>query len=172
MGAIIRAISASIAAIVVRGVPLLRGRVGRSNHQSYCILMADYDSATPLYDFMPKFWDDSNRGKLPVAWGINPNLIETYPDVISHFYKTATEKTLKRKIREALLARRLESALTKEEILYLYLNNVYLGHHSYGVQAAAENYFRKDVKALTLGEMALMAGLLELTRYRPPPASA
>ena len=61
--------------------------------------------------------------------------------------------------REALLARRLESELTKEQILYLYLNNVYLGHHSYGVQSAAENYFRKDVKDLSLAEMALLAGL-------------
>ncbi len=74
-------------------------------------------------------------------------------------YKSATAKNVKRKIREALLARQLESELSKEEILYLYLNNVYLGHHSYGVQSAAENYFRKDVKALTLAEMALLAGL-------------
>ena len=74
-------------------------------------------------------------------------------------YKESTAKTIKRKIREALLARRLENALTKEQILYLYLNNVYLGHHSYGVQSAAENYFRKDVKDLSLGEMALLAGL-------------
>ncbi len=74
-------------------------------------------------------------------------------------YKESTAKTVKRKIREALLARRLENALTKEQILYLYLNNVYLGHHSYGVQSAAENYYRKDVKDLTLGEMALLAGL-------------
>lgn len=74
-------------------------------------------------------------------------------------YKESTAKTIKRKIREALLARRLESELTKEEILYLYLNNVYLGHHSYGVQSAAENYYRKDVKDLTLAEMALLAGL-------------
>jgi hypothetical protein len=55
------------------------------------ILMADYDSATPLYDFLPKLWDDPNRGKLPLAWGINPNLIETYPDLISYLYATATE---------------------------------------------------------------------------------
>ncbi|MEW6432897.1 MAG: PBP1A family penicillin-binding protein [Myxococcota bacterium] len=74
-------------------------------------------------------------------------------------YKEATAKNIKRKVREALLARRLERELTKEEILYLYLNNVYLGHHSYGVQSAAENYFRKDVKDLTLAEMALIAGL-------------
>jgi len=55
-----------------------------------CFLMADYDSATPLYDFLPKHWDDPNRGKLPLAWGINPNLLETYPDIITHCYKTAT----------------------------------------------------------------------------------
>ena len=83
-------------------------------------------------------------------------------------YKSATEKTLKRKIREAILAWRLEQALTKEEILYLYLNNVYLGHHSYGVQSAAENYFRKDVKDLSLAEMALIAGLPQApSRYSP-----
>ncbi len=57
-----------------------------------CILMADYDSATPLYDFMPNHWADAARGVIPLAWGINPNLIETYPDVVSHFYATATEK--------------------------------------------------------------------------------
>lgn len=53
-----------------------------------CILMADYDSATPLYDFLPKHWNDSARGQIPLAWGINPNLIETYPDIIQHFYNT------------------------------------------------------------------------------------
>ena len=83
-------------------------------------------------------------------------------------FEKATAKKLSRKIREAILARRLESALTKEEILYLYLNNVYLGHHSYGVQSAAENYYRKDVRDLTLAEMALVAGLPQApTRYSP-----
>ncbi|MGK6352194.1 GxGYxYP domain-containing protein [Parapedobacter sp. DT-150] len=53
-----------------------------------CILMADYDSATPLYDFLPKHWNDSARGDIPLAWGINPNLIETYPDIIQYFYNT------------------------------------------------------------------------------------
>ncbi|HPO12890.1 MAG TPA: GxGYxYP family putative glycoside hydrolase [Candidatus Hydrogenedentes bacterium] len=55
-----------------------------------CFLMADYDSATPLYEFLPKHWEDPNRGKIPLAWGINPNLIETYPDLITHFYATVT----------------------------------------------------------------------------------
>ncbi|MDP2270274.1 MAG: PBP1A family penicillin-binding protein [Archangium sp.] len=83
-------------------------------------------------------------------------------------YKESTAKTIKRKVREALLARQLETELTKEEILYLYLNNVYLGHHSYGVQSAAENYYRKDVKDLTLAEMALLAGLPQApSNYSP-----
>src|SRR5713226_3047017 len=83
-------------------------------------------------------------------------------------YKISTERSVVRKIREAILARRLEGALTKEEILYLYLNNVYLGHHSYGVQSAAENYYRKDVRDLTLAEMALIAGLPQApSRYSP-----
>jgi len=55
------------------------------------ILMADYDSAYPLYGFLPKHWDDPNRGKMPLAWGINPNLIESYPDIISYFYNTAVK---------------------------------------------------------------------------------
>lgn len=83
-------------------------------------------------------------------------------------FKKATAKTIERKIREAILARRLEAALTKEDILYLYLNNVYLGHHSYGVEAAAENYFRKDVADLSVAEMALIAGLPQApSRYSP-----
>ncbi len=53
-----------------------------------CILMADYDSSTPLYDFMPKHWSDTQRGAIPLLWGINPNLAETYPDIIEYLYKT------------------------------------------------------------------------------------
>ncbi len=55
-----------------------------------CILMADYDSATPLYDYLPKFWADPNRGKLPLAWGVDPSLLETYPDIVNYYYSTAT----------------------------------------------------------------------------------
>lgn len=69
------------------------------------------------------------------------------------------DKTLARKVREAIFARRLEDSYTKEQILLLYLNKIYLGHNSYGVQAAAQNYFRKNVWELSLGEMAMIAGL-------------
>lgn len=69
------------------------------------------------------------------------------------------ERNLLRKIRELLLALALERNLTKEEILYLYLNQIYLGSGAYGVQAAARTYFHKDLKTLTTAEMALIAGL-------------
>ncbi|OGP90866.1 MAG: hypothetical protein A2157_05320 [Deltaproteobacteria bacterium RBG_16_47_11] len=69
------------------------------------------------------------------------------------------EKRLSRKIREAILAYRIEKYLSKEEILHLYLNQIYLGHGAYGVAAATENYFGKSVEDLTLAESAMLAGL-------------
>jgi hypothetical protein len=64
--------------------------VALENKAYLCILMADYDSATPLYDFLPKNWHDPARGKTPLAWGINPDLLETYPDLIAYLYETAS----------------------------------------------------------------------------------
>ena len=69
------------------------------------------------------------------------------------------EKNIMRKAKEVFLALQLEKYLTKEEILYLYLNQIYLGSGAYGVQAAARTYFHKDLKKLTIAEMALIAGL-------------
>ena len=74
--------------------PLKQRSAGRpvalENKAYISILMGDYDSATPLYDFLPKNWNDAARGTTPLAWGINPNLLETYPDLIAYFYETAT----------------------------------------------------------------------------------
>ncbi len=78
------------------------------------------------------------------------------------------EKTYTRKIREALLAKRLEENLSKEEILYLYLNQIYFGSGAHGVVAAAETYFRKPLEKLTVAEMAIIAGLPQRpTAYSP-----
>lgn len=74
-------------------------------------------------------------------------------------YSKGSEKSIRRKVRQMLLARKLENTLSKEDILYLYLNEIYLGHGAYGVQAAAQNYFRKNVGELNLAEMTLIAGL-------------
>jgi len=71
-----------------------------------------------------------------------------------------TERTYKRKIREALLARRLEQELTKDEILDLYLNHIYFGRGRYGVEEAARDAFGKSAKDLTIAEAALLAGVL------------
>lgn len=69
------------------------------------------------------------------------------------------ERTLIRKIREAFLAIRIEQLLSKDEIMALYLNKIYLGSRAYGVGAAAQVYFGKKVSELNLSEMALIAGL-------------
>ena len=83
-------------------------------------------------------------------------------------FAQGSRRNLTRKIRELILAKRLERAFTKEQILWMYLNGVYLGHHSYGVQAAAENYYRKNVEDLTLEEAALIAGLPQApSRFSP-----
>ena len=88
--------------------------------------------------------------------------------ISSEGFQEGTRKSLRRKVRELILAFRLERAFTKQQILWLYLNGVYLGHHSYGVQAAAENYYRKNVDELTLEEAALLAGLPQApSRYSP-----
>ncbi len=78
------------------------------------------------------------------------------------------ERTLKRKIQEALLALWLEHELTKDEILAAYLNRVYLGAGAYGMDAASQVYFKKSARALTLRESAILAGLLKApSKYSP-----
>jgi penicillin-binding protein 1A len=69
------------------------------------------------------------------------------------------ERTLMRKIKEAFLAIRIEQLLSKDEILELYLNKIYLGYRAYGVGAAAQVYFGKPIDQLSLSEMAMIAGL-------------
>src|SRR5213593_5062874 len=64
-----------------------------------------------------------------------------------------------RKVREVLLALKIEQVLTKEQILELYLNQIYFGHGAYGVQSAAQTYFNKDVGQLSVSESAFLAGL-------------
>ncbi|HEY3354136.1 MAG TPA: transglycosylase domain-containing protein, partial [Polyangia bacterium] len=78
------------------------------------------------------------------------------------------ERSLARKIREAIVARRLEARYPKDDILTLYLNQIYFGNGAYGVQAAARRYFDKDVWDLDVAEAALVAGLARApTRYNP-----
>ncbi|MGI8984960.1 MAG: transglycosylase domain-containing protein [Acidimicrobiales bacterium] len=73
---------------------------------------------------------------------------------------TSGERTLARKIREAVLASQLDRKVTKDEILYRYLSNIYLGGGAYGIGAAAESYFKKPVNDLNASESAMLAGLI------------
>ncbi|MFN2472301.1 MAG: penicillin-binding protein 1A, partial [Sphingomicrobium sp.] len=83
------------------------------------------------------------------------------------------EYTVKRKVREAILAFRLESTLSKPQILEIYLNSIFLGRNAYGVQAAARAYFDKDVADLTLPEAAYLAVLPKApSNYDPERATA
>ncbi|MDH3384319.1 MAG: PBP1A family penicillin-binding protein, partial [Deltaproteobacteria bacterium] len=78
------------------------------------------------------------------------------------------EKSIRRKLKELILAYRMERKMSKEEILYLYLNQIYLGEGVYGVEAASRSYFGKGVDELGLAEGALLAGLPKApTRYSP-----
>jgi penicillin-binding protein 1A len=78
------------------------------------------------------------------------------------------ERNFKRKIREVLLALQIERNFSKSEILQLYLNQVYFGEGAYGAQAAARNYFGKEVSEMTLADCALLAGLIRAPRANSP----
>ncbi len=78
------------------------------------------------------------------------------------------DRTLKRKVQEIFLALQLERQYTKQEILELYLNQIYFGQGAYGVQAAARTYFNKDVEDLTLNECAMLAGIPKSPNYYSP----
>ena len=80
----------------------------------------------------------------------------------------SNERTFKRKVREALLAIQIEKRFTKKRILNIYLNQIYLGEGTYGVEAAARTYFNKPAKDLDIAESAILAGLPQApSRYNP-----
>jgi penicillin-binding protein 1A len=92
----------------------------------------------------------------------------TITQQVSRALLGTSEQTFQRKVREAILARRLEDRYSKGQILTLYVNHVFLGHQSYGVAAAARRFFDKPVSELNLGEMATLAGIVQApSRYSP-----
>jgi len=80
----------------------------------------------------------------------------------------SSERTFDRKVRELILAYKMELILTKEQILELYLNQIYFGQGAYGVASAAQTYFGKDLSALTIGESAFLAGLPKSPNHYSP----
>ncbi|WP_013323137.1 transglycosylase domain-containing protein [Gloeothece verrucosa] len=78
------------------------------------------------------------------------------------------QRTVSRKLAETVLAIRVEQVFKKDEILEMYLNNIYWGHNNYGVQTAAESYFNKPASKLNLAESAMMAGLIQAPESYSP----
>ena len=92
----------------------------------------------------------------------------TITQQVTKSFLLTPERTYKRKLKEAILAYRIEKKFTKDEILFLYLNQIYLGHGAYGVEAASENYFGKHTKDLDIAECSMLAGLPQApSRYSP-----
>jgi penicillin-binding protein 1A len=92
----------------------------------------------------------------------------TITQQVTRSFLLSPERSYIRKLKELILSYRIEKSFTKEEILFLYLNQIYLGHGAYGVEAAAQNYFGKSVKALSLAECSMLAGLPQApSRYSP-----
>lgn len=94
-----------------------------------------------------------------VAQGRRPIGASTITQQVAKNFLLTNDLSIQRKIREAILAFRIEKALTKDRILELYLNEIYLGYGSYGVAAAALNYFDKSLDDLTVDEAAYLAAL-------------
>lgn len=100
------------------------------------------------------------RGLLLVPLsGRRPQGASTITQQVIKLLLLTPERTVARKVKELVLARRLEEALSKDEILHLYLNHINFGHGRYGVQEAAQYYFGKDVDELSLAEASLIAGI-------------
>jgi len=92
----------------------------------------------------------------------------TITQQVAKTFLLGSERKFRRKLKDMVLARRIEQYLKKNEILYLYLNQIYLGGGAYGVEAAAQTYFDKSVDGLTLAESALIAGLVPApSRWNP-----
>ena len=83
----------------------------------------------------------------------------TITQQVAKNFLLTSEKTYTRKIKEVIIAQRIEKTFDKEHILYLYLNQIYLGSGAYGVEAASRTYFNKNVGEITIAEAAILAGL-------------
>ena len=116
----------------------------------------------------------SFRGIVRAAWAnvTGGGVVQGGSTITQQYVKQAVlqdpERTITRKVKEAVLAIKLERRYSKREILGFYLNTIYLGRGSYGFEAAAESYFAKDADELTLGEAAFLAGIIPAPeRYQP-----
>ncbi|MFO1329034.1 MAG: PBP1A family penicillin-binding protein [Rubrivivax sp.] len=112
------------------------------------------------------------RATLANLTGGMPQGASTLTQQVARTFFLSTRRTPERKIKEALLALQIERQLSKDQILELYLNQIYLGQRAYGFGAAAMTYFGKPVAALTLAESAMLAGLPQNPIWANPVVNA
>ncbi|MDP2755664.1 MAG: transglycosylase domain-containing protein, partial [Nitrospirota bacterium] len=123
-----------------------------------------------------RFWKHKGIDYLAIARAVIKDILyvglkeggSTITQQLAKVMFLTPEKTLKRKLREAALAIKIEKSLDKKEILELYLNKIYFGHGAYGVEMASRIYFGKSVKDITLPEAALIAGLIKAPSLYSP----
>src|SRR4030042_4696462 len=123
-----------------------------------------------------RFWRHKGIDYLAIGRAIIKDILyvelreggSTIPQQLAKVMFLTPEKTLKRKLREAALAIKIEKNLSKKEILELYMNKVYFGHGAYGVEMASMIYFGKSVKDINLSESALVAGLIKAPSLYSP----
>ena len=105
----------------------------------------------------------SSRGGLQGGSTLTQQLIK-----LTYFSTSTADQTLSRKVQEAWLAIQLERTATKQEILTYYINKVYMSNGNYGMQTAAENYYGKDLKDLSIPQLALLAGMPQAPNQYDP----
>ena len=113
------------------------------------------------------FWKHGGVDYIGIARAMGRNLksgrmaqgASTITQQVTRNFLLTKDKKLERKIKEIILSWRIEKAYTKEHILFLYLNEIYLGSQAYGVEAASRTYFDKSAKDITIAEAAMLAGL-------------
>lgn len=123
-----------------------------------------------------KFWDHPGFDAVGIARAAYKNFTgggvkqgaSTITQQVIKMLLLGNERTYERKLKEIVLAVRIEEELSKTEILSIYLNQIFLGNNSHGVAAAAETYFGKNVENITIAEAALLAGLVAApSQYAP-----
>nr|MBA2322321.1 transglycosylase domain-containing protein [Deltaproteobacteria bacterium] len=113
------------------------------------------------------FWNHAGIDYMGIVRAMGRNAVQgrmaqgasTITQQVARNFLLTKDKKLERKIKEVILSWRIEDTYTKEHILYLYLNEIFLGAQSYGVEAASRSFFDKGVKDLTVAEAAILAGL-------------
>ena len=138
--------------------PLKNARFYEHKGVSYMGLLRAF--LVNMKTFARKVLDDSGGGSLVGG--------STITMQVTRNFLLTRERKISRKIRELILAPRVEKAWGKRQILHVYLNEIYLGDGCYGVEAAARNYFDKPVEHLTVAEGALIAGMVAApNRFNP-----